>query len=186
MTIAWLARPERIRHQRRLRALALACFSLISLPSCNVIDAAIGRHARVDEMVPGTNVASGELGCWLTIVVRDLPEDLDPTGMRVRFSSVALERPAEFDWAFIADHDVTAKGAKFGSGYTPNSDTSPEAAPPIGQPIKARFPLRAKEMIEEAPNPLFLHVELLWDDRSQHSAKSTIEHVYAHTKDGFL
>ena len=54
----------------------------------------------------------------------------------------------------------------------------PEAPPILGKAIKARFPLRAKPKIENAPSTLKLHAKLYWAGEHQDSISRTIEHVY--------
>jgi hypothetical protein len=174
---------------RRLRCHAVAlCLALLALSvgGCNVIDIVTGQGARIANMTPGGNIRSGGMDCWLTLEFKGLPEGMDARDVRVRFESVALEEPAEFDWAFIASHDKISAGDAFGSGYHNNSETTPNTDPPLGQPIKARFPLRALSKIENAPSPLYLKAELYWGGKKRDSSKRTIEHVYALTPDGFF
>lgn len=82
--------------------------------------------------------------------------------MRVRFESIALEQPAELDWTFIASHDVEPRGTEFGSGYRPIAESTPDAPPPLGRPLKVKFPLKGKRQIEDAPTTLWLEAEVWW------------------------
>ena len=84
-----------------MRALLLACALSASLAlsgGCNLIDITLGRHASLTRMVPGGNVASGELACWLTLEFSRYPKHADLRDVKVRFESIALAEPAEFDW----------------------------------------------------------------------------------------
>lgn len=133
--------------------------------------------AELTEMTPRGDIESGELECWLTMEFARLPGDGDPTDVRVRFDSVALERPAEFGWDFIAVRDVVSRGSAAGSGYGPNPETRPEAPPPLGDPIVVRFPLEARRVIEDAPDTLVLHATLYWGGRERSSLARPIERV---------
>lgn len=165
--------------------LCLALLAL-SLGGCNVIDIVTGQGAEIAEMTPGGDIATGGLDCWLTLEFKGLPAGADARDVRVRFESVALEEPAEFDWAFIASRDKISAGDAFGSGYHDNSATTAKTDPPLGQRIKARFPLKARYKIENAPSPLYLRAELYWGGKKRDSAKRTIDHVYAHSPGGFF
>lgn len=170
----------------RLAALLGAFALLATAPGCNLIDIALGRHAHISRMVPGTSVTSGQLDCWLTLEFKRYPEDVDLRDVRVRFESIALAGPAEFDWHFIATHDKLAKGHAFGSGYREAEMTSPAKPPPLGQPTKVRFPLQAKSVIEDAPRILYLEAELYWGGKKQDSVRHTIEHAYATEPNSFF
>jgi hypothetical protein len=106
--------------------------------------------------------------------------------IRIRFESIALEEPAEFDWAYIASRDVVAAGSDFGSGHRAADETQPGAKPPLGKPTKVRLPLRAKRKIEDAPSTLWLEAKLYWGGKEQDSERRTIEHVYSSSPDGFF
>jgi len=181
-------------HQRRHRGGALAGWLsvlslatlLSALPACNVIDVLTGRHAELSEMVPGGNIGSGELECWLTLQFNRYPDGVDLRQVRVRFESIALQEPQEFDWQFISKHDLLPRGAKFGSGYHTNDRTTPGEKPPLEEPFKVRFPLRAKSHIENAPSTVWLNAELYWGGKKQDSVRRSIEHVYARTPNGFF
>ena len=134
--------------------------------------------ATIRKMVPGASVASGNFECWLTLEFKDYPKGADPRDVRVRFESLALEEPAEFDWSFIASHDVVPKGTGFGSGHAPYEASSASTDPPLGQELKVKFPLRARDRIDDAPKRLYLHASLYWGGKRQASMKRTIEHVY--------
>jgi hypothetical protein len=150
------------------------------LAGCNFIDIVLGKHASLDKMVPGDSVG-GDFNCWLTMEFDRYPEGVDPTDVHVRFTSVALEQEAVFDWDYIAEHDYLARsaGAKFGSGNVVAEDTSAGAPPPLAEAIKVRFPLEARSVIEDMPSTLYLQAELYWGGKKQDSVRRTIEHVYA-------
>lgn len=158
----------------------------LALAGCNVIEAVLGQHAKLTEMVAGGNLGTGELECWLTLEFASYPEGVDPRDVRVRFSSIALAQPAEFDWSFIADHDRKAAGTAFGSGYRSADDTNPSEPPPLGEPLKVKFPLSAKRVIENAPRTIWLKAELYWGDDRQDSLKRTLEHVYVSEPNGLF
>jgi hypothetical protein len=137
-------------------------------------------------MVPGGNIANGQLDCWITLEFTRYPDGADLRDVRIRFESTALEQPAEFDWAYIASRDVVAQGTDFGSGHRQAEATQPGENPPLGQPTKVRLPLRAKRKIENAPATLWLEAELYWGGAKQDSVRRSLEHVYASTPDGFF
>jgi hypothetical protein len=153
---------------------------------CNVINAVIGRDARITKIIAGGNAATGKFDCWLTLEFDRLPKGIDPKDVEVRFTSIALVRESSFDWSYIASHDVLSSGTKFGSGYHEATATQPNLDPPLGEVVKVRFPLRAKEMIESAPSPLWLHAELYWGGKKQDSTKDGIDHAYSRTEGGFF
>ena len=57
--------------------------------------------------------------------------------------------------------------------------TSPSRPPPLGEPVKIRFPLHAKQVIEDAPQVLYLEADLYWGGVKQDSRRAKIEHVYS-------
>jgi hypothetical protein len=150
---------------------------LLGLPGCNLVEA-VFSDAQLVDMVAGQHVANGELGCWLEIEFKSLPAGVNPTDVRVRFESIALVEPADFDWHFISQHDVVSRGTGFGSGYSANERTRPGSPPPLGETVRVRFPLRAQNKIENAPRPIWLEAHLYWGDRKQSSRKRTLDHVY--------
>jgi hypothetical protein len=168
-------------HPRAPSCVPIACLGLLLLSACNWIDASMGRGASISAMAPGDNVSTGELDCWLTIDFDSVPKGVDPRDVRVRFSSIALLEPAEYDWSYIASHDVVPNGGGFGSGYRAATNTQPDTAPPLGEPVKARFPLKARRKIENAPSTIWLEAELYWGGRKQDTLRRTIEHVYSRT-----
>jgi hypothetical protein len=165
--------------------LALSIAS-VGVAGCNFIDVVRGRHAKISEMVPGASIGGGELDCWIALEFERYPDGVDLEDVRVRFESIALEAPAEFDWNYIASRDVVAAGTKFGSGYHEAEETQPGQKPPLGKPTKVRLPLRAKRVVENAPSTLWLEAELYWGGKKQDSEKRSIEHVYASSPNGFF
>jgi len=158
----------------------------VAIAGCNVIDVVRGPHATISKMVPGGNVGSGQLDCWITLEFDRYPDAPDLRDIRIRFESIALEEPAEFDWAYIASRDVVSGGSDFGGGHRDASETQPGENPPLGKPTKVRLPLRAKRKIEDAPSTLWLEAKLYWGGKEQDSERRTIEHVYSSSPDGFL
>jgi hypothetical protein len=171
---------RRAHHIRPLLA-AIALVSIAALPACNLIDAALGRHAKIEKMVPGGNLHTGELECWLTLSFNSLPAGIDTKDFEVRFDSVAMHEPQTFDWRYIASHDLVANGTKFGSGHRKAEHTKPHQPPVLGEPIKVRFPLRARTEVNSVPGSLSLTAELYWGGKKQHSYRKSIEHVYSRT-----
>ena len=162
------------------RTIRLACVVALAgtLAGCNLIETAFS-NASLRGMVPGGNVATGQLDCWLVLEFESTPEGIDPKDVRVRFESMALLEPAEFDWAYIASHDRLAQGQRFGSGHKNNEATTPNTDPPLGSPMKVRFPLRARQRIDDMPTPLWLEAQLYWGGVKQSTERRTIEHVYS-------
>ncbi|MDJ0848769.1 MAG: hypothetical protein QNK04_10350 [Myxococcota bacterium] len=155
------------------RDLLAALLVAVTAVGCNPFS-----DAKIRKMVPGDSVASGSFECWLSLEFLDYPTNADPRDVRVRFESVALEEPAEFDWSFIAAHDVVPRGTGFGSGHAPLEASSADTDPPLGQELKVKFPLRARERIDDPPRRLYLRASLYWGGKKQASMKRTIEHVY--------
>ena len=135
--------------------------------------------AKIDNMVPGGNIGNGALECWLTLQFEKLPQGADPKDVTVRFHSVALAGEPEFDWAFIAGRDVTPAGGKFGSGNRRNDATSAQTDPPLGQPVKVKFPLDAKQEIAIVSDSVWLHADLYWGGVKQDSMKRDIQRLYS-------
>jgi len=173
-----------------LRPVACAVLALsiasMAVAGCNFVDVVRGRHAKISKMVPGGNIANNKLDCWITLEFDRYPDGADLRDVRIRFESVALEAPAEFDWAYIASHDVVAAGTDFGSGHRDAHETQPGENPPLGKPTKVRLPLRAKREIEDAPATLWLEATLYWGGKKQDSERRTLEHVYASSPGGFF
>lgn len=169
---------------RRPHPLAF-CLGLLACGSaCNLIEANLARQAELSHMVPGAaETDSDTILCWLTVEFKRYPTDADLRDVKVRFESIALAEPAEFDWEFIAAHDKLTRRDGYGSGLHEAEVTSPESRPPLGQPTKVRFPLRAKPVIDNAPAILYLEAELYWGGQKQDSLRQTIEHVYSPAPD---
>jgi hypothetical protein len=142
---------------------------------CNVVS--LLRDAEITRMVPGSNLGTGDLECTLVLEFGEPPAGVDPTDVRVVFESPALAGPVEFDWDYIARHDVRAQGTSFGSGYRKNEATTPHMGPPSDEPIQVKFPLGGRDRFQARGHPT-LTARLLWGGESQHSASRTIEHVY--------
>ena len=163
--------------------LALCLGLLVCATACNLIETNFARHAELSHMVPGSTADTGELLCWLTLEFKRYPANVDLRDVTVRFESIALAEPAEFDWEYIAAHDKLTRRDGYGSGLHEAEVTSPVRRPPLGRPTKVRFPLRAKPVIENAPAVLYLEAELYWGGEKQHSMRQTIEHVYSTASD---
>jgi hypothetical protein len=164
----------------------LAAELLVGAMGCNVIDAVIGGDVAIAEMLPGQSVGGETLDCWLTLDFKRLPEGVRPTDVRVRFESIALTRPAEFDWNYIASRDVVRAGERFGSGYRDLTESKPGSPPPLGIPIKVKFPLPTRTKIENAPSKIWLEAKVFWGGEEQTSMKRHLEHAYSRRKEGFF
>ena len=160
---------------------SLFCIVLLTLAaaSCNLIDTRTSRHADLSHMVAGPSADPGVFECWLTLEFKRYPEGADARDVVVRFESIALAEPSEFDWSYIAANDKLTRREGFGSGLHEAEVTRVDQKPPLGRPTKVRFPLRAKSVIENAPATLYLEAELFWGGERQHSARQTLEHIYA-------
>ncbi len=164
---------------RRPLHLALCLGLLACGAACNLIESNLARHAKLSHMVPGSTADSGELLCWLTLEFKRYPADGDLRDVKLRFESIALSEPAEFDWEYIAAHDKLTRRDGYGSSLREAEVTSPVSRPPLGLPTKVRFPLRTKAVIQNAPATLYLEAELYWGGQKQDSMRQTIEHVYS-------
>lgn len=131
--------------------------------------------AELSDMVPGGNLSSGAIECWLTIEFTGEPGAIDPRNVRVEFDGVMLAEPQVYDWDFIASHDEKALG--FGKGFARNEDTRPAAPPPIGVPIKVRYPIPALAVVQS--DDLDLKATLYWGGKKQDSMTRSLAHVYA-------
>jgi hypothetical protein len=134
--------------------------------------------AKIDRMSSGGHLLSGELESWLVLEFDSYPKGVDPRDVVVRFHSEALDETAEFDWAYIAASDVVS-GERFGSGNRPNGDTTAATDPPLGQPLKVKFPLYARREILTANRRIWLHADLYWGGVRQDSAKQDIGRLYS-------
>jgi hypothetical protein len=168
---------KRARVQKIAAHVVLVSMAALVL-GCNLIDTRLGRRAELSNMAPGASDGSGELECWLTLEFKRYPEHGDPRDVRVRFESIALAEPAEFDWSYIASHDKLTREDGFGPGIHEAETTRAGSSPPLGQPTRVRFPLRARRVIEDAPSALYLEAELLWGGERQDALRQTLEHIY--------
>ena len=161
-------------------ALAAAVVITASITAgVNLIDLTMDHNASLTNMVPRGDHANGQLECWLTLEFKHYPKDADLRDVKIRFESIALAEAAEFDWAFIAGNDKIARGQPFPMDYREAEMTSPDRPPPLGEPVKIRFPLQAKQVIEDAPLVLYLEADLYWGGVKQDSLRAKIEHVYS-------
>ncbi len=153
---------------------------------CNWIETTFGGDVVIEEMVAGQSVSNRALSCWLTFDFKRLPDGVDPTDVKVRFESIALREPAEFDWRYIATHDVERAGERFGSGHRPIPESTPGAPPPLNRPLKVKFELPGKEKIEDAPTAIWLNATIYWGGQEQDSDKRRLDHAYSRTEGGFF
>jgi len=105
------------------------------------------------------------------------PDGADARDVSMRFHSNALEDTPEFDWAYNAERDVIS-GEAFGSGNRRNEGTTAAGGPPLGQPIKVKFPLYAKRELETRTPEIWLHADLYWGGVKQDSTKRDIQRLY--------
>ena len=91
----------------------------------------------------------------------------------------SVTRMVPGDWLYIARNDKLPQGQRFGIGDREAEMTRPETPPPLGEPTKVRFPLRAKRVIENAPETLYLEADLYWGGVKQDSRRAPIEHIYS-------
>jgi len=142
---------------------------LAGLSLCAVLLAC--HDARIDSMVPGGAIMTGELECWLRLSFDEPPADIDPTEVFVVFRSEALEEETEFDWAYISANDVVS-----GTDFTQTTAATP---PPAGEIVKVRFPLQAKRRLTAVPiGAVWLEAELWWGDKLQDTSKGDIRRLY--------
>ncbi len=167
--------------RRRMPPLAslVACLAFCMAAGCNKIDLSMGRHASLSRMAAGGSPNSGEIECWLTLEFKHYPKDAELLDVKVRFESIALAAPAEFDWSFIAANDKLAEAGILAPNLHEAEVTDTSRPPPLGQPTMVRFPLRAKQVIENAPATLYLEAELYWGGVKQHAIRRPIEHMYS-------
>ncbi len=142
------------------------------------------NRVEIQEMVPGGNVHSGQLECWLTLEFAEPPAGVDPTDVQVIFDSIALAEPAEFDWAYIASHDQVALGMM--QGFAQNEETWPDADPPVAMPIKVKYPLRARPRLQlDTGDSLDLTATVYWGGKKVASQTRSVRHVYRSEGGGF-
>ena len=174
------SRPSR--HRVVVLASVVTGLALGVGPGCNKIDLSMGRHASLSRMAAGGSPNSGEIECWLTLEFKHYPDGVELRDVKVRFQSIALADPAEFDWSFIAANDKLAEAGTLAPNLAEAEVTDKSRPPPLGQPTMVRFPLRAKEVIEDAPATLYLEAELYWGGVKQHAIRRPIEHMYSHER----
>ena len=134
--------------------------------------------AKIDRMSAGGHILSGELESWLVLEFKQYPEGVDPRDVVVRFHGDALSGTEEFDWEYIASRDVIA-GERFGSGNKPNHATTAASNPPLGEPVKVKFPLYAKRELWSDGGAIWLHADLYWGGKRQDSSKQDIRRLYS-------
>ncbi len=135
-------------------------------------------NAKIEKMVGGGNIASGHLECWLDLNFKKLPSGIDPRDVKVLFSGAAVAREVEYDWEYIAEHDVVQRGTKFGSGYRPNTETTPDSDPPLNMTIRVKFPLEAQQVVEQFSSKIWIKAELYWGGKKQDSDKEDVQRLY--------
>ncbi len=159
------------------RLVSLAAGALLSLPA---LGCGFFRDAEISSMVPGGNLMTGHLECWLELLFDGSP-DGDPRDVVVEFSSIVMPEPQRFDWDFIAAHDLVRKGDF--KGYRENTESSPGDPPPLATPLRVKFPLKALDRLRIDPgDKLELTATLYWAGAKQDSHSRTLHHVY--TKEG--
>lgn len=129
------------------------------------------RDASLSNMIPGGNIATGALECWLTFEFGEPPADIDPQDVEVVFTSIALDGPEVFDWEWIATRDKKIEG------LDPFRLTVPGEDPPVGEPFKVKFTLDAVPYLETAQT-IDLTATLYWGGVKRDQVTRTIEHVY--------
>ncbi len=83
-----------------LHAFILAA-TFCGLAGCGPV-ASLFNDARITAITPGQSINGGDLDCWLTLEFDEVPSGIDPQDIKVRFESIALVEPSEFDWSYIA------------------------------------------------------------------------------------
>jgi|CXWL01.1.fsa_nt_gi hypothetical protein len=126
-------------------------------------------------MRPGLN--SGGLECWLTLNFKRAPKTGDSRDVRVRFSSVVLFEDEEFDWDYLASHDMKSIDFKDWLGnaqtrFEPVAETTPESDPPIGGSMMVKFQIRSQAEVKLKPgDETALKATLLWAGTEQDSMR---------------
>lgn len=160
----------------RILIVCLIMSTLLSAAGCSLL-----ADARLSEMMPGISEQMDKLECWLTIVFKKYPDDVDLRDVKVVFSSIALFADQSFNWQYIAANDQIAQG--LGKGYRPNAESLPDQDPPRNIKIKVNYPLRARPRLENLDETITLKAELFWGGKKQGSLSQTIEHVYERTRE---
>ena len=150
---------------------ALLAALLLPVPGCSFL-----RDAEISSMVPGGNLMTGNLECWLELTFSGAPSG-DPRDVVVEFDSIVMPAPQRVDWHFIAQHDQVRKGDF--QGYRLNDDTTPDTAPPLETPIRVKVPLKALDRVQlDLGDDLELTATLYWAGEKQHSVSRNLGHVY--------
>jgi hypothetical protein len=156
------------------RRLGLAALAGVALAGCTFG----ADDAHFTDMVPGEKGGtSGYLDCWIGFQLDALPEGVDSRELSVTFTSAALEEDLEFDWAFIAAHDVE-KRQNGGRGWIEIADTTADGEPPLGRELNVRFPLALREQFQP-DGKIWLEATLWWGGEPQDTIKRSLEHLYA-------
>jgi len=101
---------------------------------------------------------------------------VDPREISVVFTSEALKDDLEFDWEFIAAHDVERRTQ--GMGWKEIADTTAESEPPLGRELNVRFPLELREQFIP-DGQIWLEATLWWGGQPQDTIKRSLEHLYS-------
>jgi len=140
------------------------------LGGCNVVETDGDHDARLTRVDVKSGSQVGVIDCWVTMEFGQYPHGGSAKDVVLRFYSDALVEPAEFDWVYIASHDVRQRD---GGGVAPLRATRPDSPPPLDRPIRVRFPLAARS--EPDPSPTWLQTELYWGRRIQHAVRDSIQ-----------
>ena len=155
----------------RLVTPALLAVLLFPASGCSLL-----RDAEISSMVPGGNLMTGTLECWLELTFSGAP-DGDPRDVVVEFDSIVMPGPQRVDWDFISQRDLVRKGDF--AGYRKNADTTPDVAPPLETAIRVKVPLKALDRVQlDLGDNLKLTATLYWGGEKQHSVSRSLGHVY--------
>ncbi|MBW2374331.1 MAG: hypothetical protein JRF70_17565 [Deltaproteobacteria bacterium] len=158
------------------RALRFATSALLAAVLFPASGCSLLRDAEISSMVPGGNLMTGTLECWLELTFSGAP-DGDPRDVVVEFDSIVMPGPQRVGWDFIAQHDQVRKGDF--QGYRLNSDTTPDSAPPLETAIRVKVPLKALDRVQlDMGDDLKLTATLYWGGEKQHSVSRNLGHVY--------
>lgn len=152
----------------------------------------VGRHDAVIDKMTAYHRSSVKRGrvtssvradpvVDVVLVFKKPPRSGNPRDVKLRFSSVALERDAEVDWAYIAGHARHEDDTPIFSGALPTRRDRPASAdadPPLGTPIEVTVSLPMKKEFEANRFDLLLTGTLDWGGVRQDTAKSSIGPFY--------
>ncbi len=155
-------------------SLVALAISLCQILACSALEPQDIPPAQLLSMIPPPPPVEGQPNCKLTLEFNDVPPQIDPKDVRVRFYSVAMRQPAEFDWSFIAANHTLPR-----SSLPVPRRGDRAASPPLGHAMRVEFPLAMRNDLAGVTGPVWLQAELYWGGEIQDSARMALGPIFA-------